>query len=56
MLAGGPQEQRDFLASLVPMKRTADPAEIARGIVYLLADATFTTGIALPADGSQSVP
>ena len=56
MLAGGTQEQRDFLASLAPMKRIADPAEIARGIVYLLADATFTTGIALPADGGQSVP
>ena len=35
MLAGGTQEQRDFLASLAPMKRIADPAEIARGIVYL---------------------
>ena len=38
------------------MKRICEPVEIARGIVYLLADATFTTGIALPADGGQSVP
>ena len=56
MLAGGTQEQRDFLASLAPMKRICEPVEIARGIIYLLADATFSTGIALPADGGQSVP
>jgi NAD(P)-dependent dehydrogenase (short-subunit alcohol dehydrogenase family) len=36
------------------MKRLADPIEIARAIVYLLADATFSTGIVLSADGGQS--
>ena len=48
--------QREFMSGLAPMKRICEPVEIARGIVYLLADATFTTGIALPADGGQSVP
>jgi NAD(P)-dependent dehydrogenase (short-subunit alcohol dehydrogenase family) len=54
MLASGTQEQRDYLASLSPMKRVSEPAEIAAGIVYLLADATFSTAITLSADGGQS--
>jgi NAD(P)-dependent dehydrogenase (short-subunit alcohol dehydrogenase family) len=54
MLASGTQEQRHFLASLSPMKRVSEPAEIAVGIVYLLADATFSTAITLSADGGQS--
>lgn len=54
MLASGTQEQRDFLVSLSPMKRIADPAEIASGIVYLLADATSTTATVLSADGGQA--
>ena len=56
MLASGTQAQRDFLASLAPMKRICAPIEIARSIIFLLADATYTTGIALAADGGQSVP
>ncbi|MFT4436070.1 SDR family NAD(P)-dependent oxidoreductase [Caballeronia sp. 15715] len=56
MSASWTPEQREFMAGLAPMKRICEPIEIARGIVYLLADATFTTGIALPADGGQSVP
>jgi len=56
MSASWTSEQREFMAGLAPMKRICEPIEIARGIVYLLADATFTTGIALPADGGQSVP
>lgn len=55
MLSSGTQEQRDFLASLAPMKRISEPEEIAASIVYLLADATFTTGLTLAADGGQSV-
>jgi NAD(P)-dependent dehydrogenase (short-subunit alcohol dehydrogenase family) len=54
MLASGTQEQQDFLASLSPMKRVSEPAEIAAGIIYLLADATFSTAITLSADGGQS--
>ena len=55
MISSGTKEQKDTLASYSAMKRLADPLEIARGIVYLLADATFTTGITMPADGGQSV-
>lgn len=56
MLASGTQAQRDFLAGLAPMKRIGDPFEVARSIIFLLADATYATGIVLPADGGQSVP
>lgn len=55
MLSSGTKEQRDFLISLSPMKRISEPREIAKSIVYLLADATFTTGFTLSADGGQSV-
>ncbi|MET7486797.1 glucose 1-dehydrogenase [Streptomyces sp. NPDC005538] len=54
MLASGTQQQRDFLAGLSPMKRIAESEEIAAAIVYLLADATFTTGSVLSADGGQA--
>jgi A-factor type gamma-butyrolactone 1'-reductase (1S-forming) len=54
MFASGTQEQRDFLASLSPMKRVSEPDEIAAALVYLLADATFSTAITLSADGGQS--
>ena len=56
MLMSGSQESRDFLTSLAPMKRISEPIEIARAIVFLLADATYTTGTGLTADGGQSAP
>jgi NAD(P)-dependent dehydrogenase (short-subunit alcohol dehydrogenase family) len=56
MLVGTTKEQREYLLSITPMKRVADPIEIARSVVYLLADATYATGIVLPADGAFSVP
>jgi NAD(P)-dependent dehydrogenase (short-subunit alcohol dehydrogenase family) len=54
MLDGATKEEREFLLSVTPMKRISEPVEIARSVIYLLADATFTTGIALPADGGSS--
>jgi NAD(P)-dependent dehydrogenase (short-subunit alcohol dehydrogenase family) len=56
MLAGLKKEELEFLLSITPMKRISEPVEIARSVTYLLADATFTTGTALPADGGYSVP
>lgn len=55
MLSSGTQEQRNTLASYSAMKRLAEPIEIARGIIYLLVDATFSIGTVLQADGGQSV-
>jgi len=51
MLSSSTQEHKDTLAGQSAMKRIADPIEIARAIVYLLVDATFTTGTVLSADG-----
>jgi NAD(P)-dependent dehydrogenase (short-subunit alcohol dehydrogenase family) len=56
MLAGATEKEREFLLSITPMRRVADPIEIARSVIYLLADATYATGIVLPADGAVSVP
>jgi NAD(P)-dependent dehydrogenase (short-subunit alcohol dehydrogenase family) len=56
MLDGATTEEREFLLSITPMKRISEPIEIARSVTYLLTDATFTTGAALPADGGLSVP
>jgi A-factor type gamma-butyrolactone 1'-reductase (1S-forming) len=56
MLMSGSQESRDFLTSLAPVKRISEPVEIARAIVFLLADATYSTGTVLAADGGQSAP
>lgn len=56
MLMSGSQESRDYLISLAPMKRISEPIEIARAIVFLLADATYSTGTVFAADGGQSAP
>ena len=56
MLSSGTDEQREYLAGLAPMRRISDPDEIAAAVVYLLVDATYSTGITLAADGGQSVP
>jgi A-factor type gamma-butyrolactone 1'-reductase (1S-forming) len=55
LLASGTQAEKDTLASYAAMKRISRPEEIARTILYLLVDATFTTGAVIPADGGQSV-
>jgi NAD(P)-dependent dehydrogenase (short-subunit alcohol dehydrogenase family) len=52
--AHSPRELKDRLASYSAMKRWAAPQEMACAITYLLADATFSTGIVLAADGGQS--
>jgi NAD(P)-dependent dehydrogenase (short-subunit alcohol dehydrogenase family) len=54
MLDGITKEEREFLLTYNPMKRISEPVEIARGVIYLLANATFTTGAVLPADGGSS--
>ena len=56
MLMSGSRESRDFLISLAPVKRISEPVEIARAVVFLLADATYSTGTVLAADGGQSAP
>jgi NAD(P)-dependent dehydrogenase (short-subunit alcohol dehydrogenase family) len=38
----------------VPMKRFGTAEEVAKGVLFLAFDATFTTGIELPVDGGWS--
>lgn len=38
-------------AALFPMQRVGSPEEVARGVYYLIEDATFTTGTLLSIDG-----
>ncbi|WP_109126329.1 SDR family oxidoreductase [Dyella sp. C11] len=58
-LAGDNKEAQDgllsYLASLVPMGRLADPAEIAKAVTFLASnDSSFINGAELFADGGQA--
>ena len=54
MINSGTPEQKQMLASYAAMKRLSDPSEQAAAIMFLLADATFSTGIVLSTDGGQT--
>lgn len=54
LLARLPGPVRDKLAAATAMQRLAMPGEIARGILYLLLDATYSTGMVLSADGGAA--
>jgi len=55
---GMPKEAQDQvylqMAESAPMKRLGRPEEIAKAVVFLAIDATFTTGAELPVDGGWS--
>lgn len=49
------KEQRDMIAGWIPMKRFADPIEIAALAIWLCSDeCTFTTGATFDATGGRS--
>jgi NAD(P)-dependent dehydrogenase (short-subunit alcohol dehydrogenase family) len=53
--ADDPQRLERMLCDYAPMKRMADPAEIAASVLYLAADeSAFTTGAALQIDGGST--
>jgi pteridine reductase len=55
-----PEREADEMAqqriiSRTPLKRTGDPSDIARAVLYLVCDATFTTGQVISVDGGRSI-
>ena len=42
---------REKMAAMTPMKRFGTPDEIAKAVLFLAFDATFTTGVEFPVDG-----
>lgn len=55
VVQGIPDEGREAIAALAPMKREATPEEIAWGVVYLASDeASYVTGAELVIDGGYS--
>lgn len=54
-MAGDDPATHDFIANLHPVKRMADPLEIAQAAMFLLSDrASFVTGSPMIADGGIS--
>src|SRR5271163_4162689 len=45
---------REKMAGIVPMKRFGTSEEIAKAVLFLAFDATFTTGAEIPVDGGWS--
>ena len=45
---------REQMSGMVPMKRLGTAEEIAKAVLFLAFDATFTTGAELPVDGGWS--
>jgi len=45
---------KEKMTPMVPMKRWGKPEEIAKAVLFLAFDATFTTGAELPVDGGWS--
>ena len=54
MPAAAAEALRDRFRDTNPMKRLGDPDEIARAVLFLAFEATFTTGAEIPVDGGAS--
>jgi pteridine reductase len=52
---GATYANQDDLIARTPLKRTGTPEEIARAVLFLIRDATFTTGEILKVDGGRSL-
>lgn len=55
-MAGDDPDTHEFIANLHPVKRLADPKEIAQSALYLLSErSSFITGAPLVVDGGMSI-
>lgn len=52
---GLPQKTADVIVRQVPLKRTGEPADIARTILFLVKDAPYITGQIIAVDGGRSI-
>lgn len=52
---GMPAEVKDSILRQVPLGRTGDPSDIAKAVLFLVRDATYTTGQIIAIDGGRSV-
>lgn len=56
MTINDPQEVRDVMSSINPLKRCADPKEIAKHCLFLASDqSSYINGINMPSDGGVSI-
>jgi pteridine reductase len=51
----GVPAHQDKLVARTPLKRTGTPEEVAKAVLFLIRDATFTTGQTLTVDGGRSL-
>jgi pteridine reductase len=52
---GATYTNQDALLARTPLKRTGTPEEIAKAVLFLIRDATFTTGEIVKIDGGRSL-
>ncbi len=53
--AGMDEETKDSILATVPLQRLGDPADIAKAVHFLIAEADYVTGQILPVDGGRSL-
>lgn len=53
--AGMDDETRDSILSAIPLQHQGNPADVAKAVYFLIAEADYVTGQVLPVDGGRSL-